>query len=139
MGYYTQSHNMAATQFNDQHSAAMFLLEGRNQDLLGSLKITEQQLNAYAERQENGDWLDEGTFNETFGIWPDDVINKVELQFEYEGDARMDVESGWLGLKTSQMGGNETRNQFVDRVRGVLKTYSNQDADVEIASFSYTS
>ena len=111
MGYYTQSHNMAATQFNDQHSAAMFLLEGRNQDLLGSLKITEQQLNAYA----------------------------VELQFEYEGDARMDVESGWLGLKTSQMGGNETRNQFVDRVRGVLKTYSNQDADVEIASFSYTS
>ena len=56
-----------------------------------------------------------------------------------EGDARMDVESGWLGLKTSQMGGNETRNQFVDRVRGVLRDYSNQDADVEIASFSYTS
>ena len=139
MGYYTQSHNMAATQFNDQHSAAMFLLEGRNQDLLGSLKITEQQLNAYAERQENGDWLDESTFNETFGIWPDDVFSKVDLQFEYEGDARMDVENGWLGLKTSQMGGNETRNQFVDRVRGVLKTYSNQDADVEIASFSYTS
>ena len=139
MGYYTQSHNMAATQFNDQHSAAMFLLEGRNEDLLGSLKITEQQLNAYAERQENGDWLDEGTFNKAFGIWPDDVFSKVELQFEYEGDARMDVESGWLGLKTSQMGGNETRNQFVDRVRSVLKTYSNQDADVEIASFSYTS
>ena len=161
MGYDTWHFTMAAKKFTDDWEAVYFLLSGRDQELFDKLNIPENIYEAKRRKKNNyrpftlANWeeflhpehgsycpeegFDMYVFIRKFGFGFDKVFRQAGLCFEHEGDARCDVEWGWLGLELDEMGDDETKNEFRARVKGMLERYSGESLDdLEIVSFSFT-